>query len=273
MINPEQICFKAGWCAENLIAGTLIKPLAVIIEFASVILVIAAAAVTPALVITTIFSSVAPIAIVPSLEFLVSFIAIVVEIATTSVVAAFICPEGFHIRCIGKFKLAMGNVGKFTLDGIVMNLLFVPVVVCQFHIVGNGISEAKFLLGIFFLQCFVDDNLKVFAKMRELGIALGIMERFGLGFEGFSCRNGIWRIHIQLKVGNQEQVIPELMPEIFHVFEVRVQKAHQLNHGVGISLSCLPIFNGKQVFNHLLNMAAIFTHHQEIPRRVILHVR
>ena len=54
-----------------------------------------------------------------------------------------------------------------------------PVVIGQFHIISNGIGKALLLFGVFFFQCFIDDQLQVFAQMRKFWITFGIGQRIG----------------------------------------------------------------------------------------------
>jgi hypothetical protein len=61
------------------------------------------------------------------------------------------------------------------------------------------------------------------------------------------------------------------MTEILHIFQVRIQEAHEFNYGLGISFPHFPVFDREQVFNHPLDMAAVFPHNQVITRSVIFH--
>ena len=67
-------------------------------------------------------------------------------------------------------------------------------------------------------------------------------------------------------------MVPKLVTEIFHVFQVRVQETHQLNNRIGIALALLAVLNSEQVFHHFLNMPAIFLHDQVVPGRIVFHV-
>src|ERR1700733_2227815 len=62
------------------------------------------------------------------------------------------------------------------------------------------------------------------------------------------------------------------MPEIFYIFQVRVEKTHQLYNGVCIALSFFFILKRHQVLDHLLDMTPILTHDQVVSRRVVFHV-
>lgn len=61
------------------------------------------------------------------------------------------------------------------------------------------------------------------------------------------------------------------MTKVFDVLQVRVKKAHQLNYSHCVALAFFFVFQLQQVFDHLLNVPAVFTHDQVIPRGVIFH--
>ena len=61
------------------------------------------------------------------------------------------------------------------------------------------------------------------------------------------------------------------MTKVLNVFQVRVQKAHQLYHCISIPLARFSILEGQQVFDHFLNMSAVFAHRQMVSGRVIFH--
>jgi hypothetical protein len=61
------------------------------------------------------------------------------------------------------------------------------------------------------------------------------------------------------------------MTKVFDVFQVRIQKTHQLNHSIGICLPAVTVFDGQEVLHHFLYMAAILPHGQIISSCVVLH--
>src|SRR5579872_1152590 len=72
--------------------------------------------------------------VIALLKFLVPLVAVILVIAAVAVsdvagVASFVDPETLHKRSIGEFKLAIGDLGKLTLDRVVMNDFFMPVVI------------------------------------------------------------------------------------------------------------------------------------------------
>jgi len=66
-------------------------------------------------------------------------------------------------------------------------------------------------------------------------------------------------------------MIPKLLSVIFLCLQVRRQKAHHFNDGIGISLPAFLVFNGEQMIHHLLYMPAILPHFQVLPRGIVFH--
>ena len=62
------------------------------------------------------------------------------------------------------------------------------------------------------------------------------------------------------------------MPEIFYILQMRIEKAHQFDDGIGIALALFLILERQQIFDHFLDMTTILTHHQMVPRSIIFHV-
>ena len=62
------------------------------------------------------------------------------------------------------------------------------------------------------------------------------------------------------------------LPIFLHIFEVGVQEAHQFNYSVSVPLTGLFILDAQDVFDHSLDVPAVFTHHQAISSGVIFHM-
>src|ERR1700723_599942 len=62
----------------------------------------------------------------------------------------FIWPETLDIGGIGKFQLTIGDLGQLTLDGVVVYGFLMPVVIGQFHVIGDGVGKSIALVRILF---------------------------------------------------------------------------------------------------------------------------
>src|SRR6185437_15389776 len=83
-------------------------------------------------------------AIVPLLEFLISLvpvIAIVIAPVVPFALAVVFGTEALDEGSVGELQLAIGQIGQFALDRVVMHGLFMPVVIGQLHVIGDGIGE------------------------------------------------------------------------------------------------------------------------------------
>src|ERR1700722_13391014 len=154
--------------------------------------------------------------IVPLLKFLiVPFVVVVTAVIAKRIspvisiaFATLIGSETLDKGSIGEFELSRRETGQFLLDGVVVNGFLVPVVVGQFHVIGHGIGETIAFVGIFLGQRLVDDDLQVFAQMREFGVTLGVFQRLRTRPQRFPGRDGIGRGYFQFEIGDQKKVIP-----------------------------------------------------------------
>src|SRR5579859_691759 len=61
------------------------------------------------------------------------------------------------------------------------------------------------------------------------------------------------------------------MAKIFYVLQMRIEKAHQLDNHLCVTLPFFPVLQRQKIFDHLLDMPAVFTHYKVIPRGIIFH--
>src|SRR5687767_15135896 len=116
-----------------------------------------------ATIITTIVSSASAITTSATLlKFSSSWFSVTTSIPVTHILLWTVC---FYKWSIRKRELAISDAGQFTLDGVVMNYFFMPVVVGKLHIIGHCICKTKSLIRVFFFQCFIDNHFKVFTQM------------------------------------------------------------------------------------------------------------
>ena len=151
----------------------------------------------------------------------------------------------FYKGAVIEFKLSFGDTVQLRLYGVIVDQFFVPVAVSQFHVVGDGIGKSLAFVGVFFTQGFVDDRFYILAQVVELGVLFGVRQTVRLCFQRFPGRYGIGAFHIQFKIGYQEKVIPQFVPEILHVSQVGIEKSHQFYKHHRIPLAYLFVLNGQ----------------------------
>ena len=71
-------------------------------------------------------------------------------------------------------------------------------------------------------------------------------------------RGRIRRINVKVKISNDHDVIPELVPEISHLPEVGIQVAHYLYNGPGCLVPLLRILDCLDMLNHLQDIPPVF---------------
>src|ERR1700743_1641731 len=170
-----------------------------------------AAAVVVAVVIAVVVA-----VVVALLEFLVPLVPVVLVVVAAIVArvgdiaiafAGFNGPETLDIGRVGEFQLAVGDLGEFALDSVVVYGLFMPVVVGQFHVIRYGVGKSISLFGILFRQGLIDDYLQIFAEVGKFRVAFGIFQRAWPGPQGFAGRDRIGGSRLPLEVGDQEKNI------------------------------------------------------------------
>ena len=142
--------------------------------------------ITTTIVIPIVVAIVVVVIIAPLLEFLFPVIAVIATAAKGIAAIVPVVPltvvfllEALDKRRVGKFKLAVGEIRELALDGVVMDHLLMPVAIGQLHVISDRIGKPGAFVRIFFGQRLVDHYFQVLTQMRELGITLGITQRFG----------------------------------------------------------------------------------------------
>ena len=83
---------------------------------------------------------------------------------------------------------------------------------------------------------------------------------------------GIGCIHIQFEIGNDEQVIPELMFKIARFFDSRVQLGHHIHDKFGCPVPFFAVLDGAAVLYHPLDIPAIFRDKHQFAGGIVFHM-
>lgn len=76
--------------------------------------------------------------------------------------------------------------------------------------------------------------------------------------QNFLGSNGKWGVHIQFKIGHDEQLVPQLMLKVGYVPQMGLQIAHYADDGLGLFIAFVPVRYGNGMVHHFLKMAAVF---------------
>lgn len=123
------------------------------------------------------------------------------------------CLRAFQHGNIG-FQMSFRQFFQLLDDHLIVHAVAVPVKVRAFHQVCDLVDQLVLFITVRIFPCFRDDLLHGFAVMLVADIVMRVFQQFGLGLECFAGWLRVWGIHIELKIGNNEQVIPELVLEI-----------------------------------------------------------
>lgn len=142
--------------------------------------------------------------------------------------------------------------------GRVLNRVLVPVQVALLHMIGNGVFQPVALLSFFPADGHVDHPLDVVPVETVLGVILGIRQGLWSLLQYLLGGNRERRIHVQLEIGHDKQLIPQLVLKIGDVPEVGLQVAHDTDDGLGHFVALLTVFNTNRIVDHFLEMPAVF---------------
>src|SRR5690554_3990951 len=105
---------------------------------------------------------------------------------------------------------------------IVLHGILVPIEKTFLHVVGNG-QDQSFLFGTFFPTVGnINHSFYVIAIKTIFWVVLWIFQPVGMFIEFLFGRNGKRGIHIQFKVRNNKELIPEHMLKIRYIAKVWV---------------------------------------------------
>src|SRR5690606_9874115 len=91
---------------------------------------------------------------------------------------------------------------------------------------------------------------------------LRVLQLFRLRMNGILVWDRIWRVHINLEIGDDMEVIPKLMLEICYVTQMRVQKSHHFDNDLSISISLLFSRKLPNIIHHILHISTVLCEYQ-----------
>lgn len=163
---------------------------------------------------------------------------------------------GTHEGCIH----TDGAVGIFVNvlpDFLILDVVFIPCNIGTLHKIGQHIGQRiAFFTGrheASFLQHILGDFSVVAIVYREVTI----WDALGLCHQVLALHNGIGIVYIELEIGHDGEMVPQLVLEVVDIAQVREQVAHDIYDGIGTTGTLLPVGNREAVIDHLLHIAPI----------------
>lgn len=126
------------------------------------------------------------------------------------------------------------------------------------HVTRQIIDDTRDYLGILFIGQTPDHPLDIFTVMLVFDVSgrIGHTPRSRRKFLARRLRIG--GVHIQLEIGHDEQVIPQLMGEVGRIPQQGIQVSHNGNDRTGLPVALATVFDLHQRIDHFVNMAAVF---------------
>lgn len=137
-------------------------------------------------------------------------------------------------------------------------MLLIVFVALRAHVPGQIVHRARHLPAVLVAGQTPDHPLDVFAVVLEGDASLRIGHAARRDSQFLTGRLRIGRIHIELEIRHDKEVIPQLMGEIGGIAQQRVEIAHHGDHGTGLTVALAAVLDQLQRVDHLLNMPSVF---------------
>ena len=121
------------------------------------------------------------------------------------------------------------------------------------QVVENGVGG----LLVFQARERADDIFDIFAIVFHCDTSRGILHFVWWGHNGCRSGLGVGRIYIQLKIRHNEEVVPEFAFKIGHLRGGLLDVCHNSNERFCSEISLLAVFDGGELYDHILNVSAI----------------
>lgn len=155
----------------------------------------------------------------------------------------------------------------------ILHGILVPVQVALLHVVGNGVFQSIAFLSFFPAYGHIYHPLDIVAVEAVFGKILWIRQGLGSLLQHFLGSKGKWRIHVQLEVGHDKQLVPQFMLKIRDIPEMGLQISHDTYYGLCHLVALLAVFNSNRVVYHFLEMPAVLGYEEMGTFRVVFEIR
>ena len=175
-----------------------------------------------------------------------------------------------YLHTVGSGQATAGHSFYVSEYGFVADGVLVPAEVLHLH-KGREIAEQIFPgLGIFHTAYQFDKRSRALAVVGGLHRSLLEGNRLRPGVHTLLLRLRIRGIHIEFEIGNDLEVVPELLFIIVLEMDLRIQQFHHLDHGTGLLISLVPVLDGLEIGHHFLHISSVFREFQGPAAGVVL---
>ena len=154
-------------------------------------------------------------------------------------------------------------------DNLVIRMILIVLVALGAHVTRQVIDGPRDYLGILLIGQTPDHPFDIFAVMLVLDMSRRLGHTPGHRGKFLARRLRIGGVHIQLKVGHDEQVIPQLVSDVGRIPQQVIQVSHNVDDRTGLPVALAAVFELHQRSDHFVNMAAVFGQ-KKLPSFIII---
>ena len=247
----------------------IIVPVLVIVWLTEIIVVVIVPVVR--IVVVAVVRIVIPVIIIVVVPVVIIAAVIIVIPVVIDVARAVGARQFADVILYTQAEFTFGDDIEVIFDDLVIGVFLVPVLIGELHIVAYTLCEGSSFLGIFYFYSLIYECGYIFAIVAVPDLALRIFERFRLLYDLRLGRLGVRRVDIEFELADHEKVVPQLMPEVIYVTQVRIELAHQLYDLACGLVATFAVFYFDTVVYYAFDVAAIFAEHDLFSYGIIFH--
>ncbi len=140
------------------------------------------------------------------------------------------------------------------------------------HVLGDVAHDRPTVFAVFDPGDLVQHLFDVFPVMLVRHAVGGVVQPVGLRGDRLAARPRGGGGHVQLEVGDDEQVVPELVLQVVRIAEVVVDVAHHVDHDPGLLVAQVAVLDRFEELHHLVDVASVFRQVEFLPFEVVILV-
>ena len=132
--------------------------------------------------------------------------------------------------------------------------------------------QVLFLVSFWEFDSFLYQYFQRTAVVAVTDFGTGVGDTLRLSVQIVLADNLVRIIYIQLEVGHDGKVVPQLMFEVGHIAQMGKHVSHDVDDCICAALAFCAVFDCQRVVYHILDAAAIFGQRHPLLLGVILHL-
>ena len=156
-------------------------------------------------------------------------------------------------------------------NSLVRNRILVPDKILLPHVHCHGLNHPVARLVLGHAGDDLDHILDVASVVSRHQRLLGHGDYIGRSSEILLGRHRKGGIHIQIKSCDELHMVPQLVPVVGLLAQMRIEYLHDRHHGADLLVALVPVGNLLDMFYHLLDVPPVLGHYQLLSVRVVIH--